>query len=89
MRLAGGLVVCSQHSVRRPVETTAPVTGKQQLMLVSEGEEVAPGQGVVVLEAMKMENEIQAERGGVLRRMFVAEGQAVEGGDDLYELDSD
>ena len=35
---------------------------------------------------MKMENEIQAERDGVVDRFFVASGQAVEGGDPLYEI---
>lgn len=68
---------------------TAYMPGRVVKVLVSEGEALAPGQGVLVLEAMKMENEILAERGGVLRRMFVAEGQAVEGGDDLYEFESD
>ena len=41
----------------------------------------------MVLEAMKMENEIQAERDGVVSRILVALGEAVEGGDPLFELD--
>lgn len=66
---------------------TAYMPGRVVKVLVAEGESVGAGQGVVVLEAMKMENEIQAERDGVVRKLFVAEGEAVEGGDDLYELE--
>jgi pyruvate/2-oxoglutarate dehydrogenase complex dihydrolipoamide acyltransferase (E2) component len=40
----------------------------------------------VVLEAMKMENEILAESDGVLAKVWVEPGQAVEGGDPLFEL---
>ena len=39
-----------------------------------------------MLEAMKMENEIQAERAGVVQRIFVEAGQTVEGGDSLLEI---
>ena len=41
---------------------------------------------ICVLEAMKMENEIQAERDGVLAKIHVASGQAVEGGDPLFDI---
>jgi biotin carboxyl carrier protein len=67
----------------------AYMPGRVVQLLVEEGEAVQEGQGVLVLEAMKMENEIQAERDGVIERFFVAPGQAVEGGDPLYELGVD
>lgn len=51
------------------------------------GDDVTEGQSLVVLEAMKMQNEIQAERAGVVRRVLVAPGQAVEGGDPLVEIE--
>ncbi len=60
--------------------------GRVVALLVDEGDEVEPGQGVVVLEAMKMENEIAAEHGGVVTKVHVEPGQAVEGGDPLFEL---
>jgi pyruvate carboxylase subunit B len=60
--------------------------GRVVKFLVSEGDEVISGQGLVVLEAMKMENEITAERAGTVRKILVEEGQAVEGGDSLFEL---
>ena len=54
---------------------------------VATGDKVEVGQPLVVLEAMKMQNEIQAERAGVVGRVFVAAGEAVEGGDPLLEID--
>ncbi|MFQ5526032.1 MAG: biotin/lipoyl-containing protein [Thermoanaerobaculia bacterium] len=68
--------------------TDAYMPGRVVKVLAAEGETVEAGQGVLVLEAMKMENEIQAESAGVLSRVFVAEGEAVEGGDPLYEIES-
>lgn len=68
-------------------QVTAYMPGRVVEILVEEGAEVTAGQGVVVLEAMKMENEIQAERDGVVRRLLVEAGQAVEGGDPLFEIE--
>ena len=45
------------------------------------------GQGILVLEAMKMENEIQAEHDGVVKGVLVAAGEPVEGGDVLFEME--
>ncbi len=64
----------------------AMMPGRAVAVLVQEGAEVRAGQGILVLEAMKMENEIHAERDGVVRRLFVVTGQAVEGGDPLFEI---
>jgi biotin carboxyl carrier protein len=65
---------------------TAYMPGRVVAVLAAEGEAVEAGQGVVVLEAMKMENEIRAEHAGTVGRLFVQPGQAVEGGDPLFEL---
>ncbi len=67
-------------------QVTAYMPGRVVEILVAEGDEVAAGQGVVVLEAMKMKNEIQAETAGVVTRLLVAQDQAVEGGDPLFEI---
>jgi biotin carboxyl carrier protein len=61
--------------------------GRVAAVLVEAGAQVAAGTGIVVLEAMKMQNEIQAERAGVVRQIFVEPGQAVDGGDPLFELE--
>ncbi len=68
-------------------QVTAYMPGRVVDILVQEGDEVTVGQGLVVLEAMKMENEIQAERSGVVKKVFVSAGQPVEGGDPLFELE--
>lgn len=65
---------------------TAYMPGRVAAVLVEEGEEVQAGQGVVVLEAMKMENEIAPDRAGKVTRIHVQEGQPVEGGDPLFDL---
>lgn len=65
----------------------APIAGKVVKVLVATGETVAAGHGVTVLEAMKMENEIKAERGGVVSAIHVIEGQSVETRDTLVTLE--
>jgi acetyl-CoA/propionyl-CoA carboxylase biotin carboxyl carrier protein len=54
---------------------------------VEEGDEVAPGDTVAVLEAMKMENDIDAERGGTVSQLLVSEGESVDMGDVLVVLE--
>ncbi len=70
-----------------PQKVTAYMPGRVVSVLVAEGDQVEAGQGLVVLEAMKMENEIQADHDGVVRRILVSDGQAVEGGDPLFEIE--
>jgi len=63
-----------------PVKLTAPMPGKIVKVLVAEGETVEAGRGVLVMEAMKMENELKASRAGTVTDIKVKEGQAVEMG---------
>jgi pyruvate carboxylase subunit B len=64
----------------------APMPGLVVRIAVHEGEVVAAGAGVLVLEAMKMENELKAPRAGVIKRLRVAAGQTVEKGAVLLEI---
>jgi biotin carboxyl carrier protein len=64
----------------------APIAGKVVKVLVAIGDTVARGQAVVVLEAMKMENELVAERGGTVAKVHKQAGQAVETNEVLVEL---
>jgi len=64
----------------------APIAGKVVKVLVAVGDQVAPGSAVIVLEAMKMENELAAERGGTVSAIHRAAGQAVDTGDLLVEI---
>jgi biotin carboxyl carrier protein len=63
-----------------PARLTAPMPGRIVRVLSSAGADVVAGQGLVVIEAMKMENELRAPRGGRLTEVLVREGQAVEAG---------
>jgi biotin carboxyl carrier protein len=65
----------------------APMPGLVVRLLVEPGQVVAPGQGLVVLEAMKMENELKAKSGARIREIPVAPGQAVEKGQVLVEFE--
>ncbi len=71
---------------KRSEQVTAMMPGRVVAVLAEEGAEVAAGQGILVLEAMKMENEILAEHPGVLQRLFVSVGQSVDGGEPLFEI---
>jgi biotin carboxyl carrier protein len=64
----------------------APIAGKVVKVLVAVGDQVAPGSPVMVLEAMKMENELVTERGGTVQSIAKQAGQAVDTGDLLVEL---
>lgn len=64
----------------------APMPGLVLRLEVAVGDTVRAGQGLVVLEAMKMENEIKAVGAGVVRTIHVAAGQAVEKGTVLLDL---
>ncbi len=64
----------------------ALMPGRVVRMLVAKGDTVRKGQGLLILEAMKMENEIQAPADGVVDEVFVQAGQTVEGGADLLHI---
>jgi biotin carboxyl carrier protein len=66
-----------------PRKLLAPMPGKVVRVLVKEEGAVEAGQGVVVVEAMKMQNEIKSPKKGVVRRMVAAEGSNVNAGDVL------
>jgi len=63
-----------------PQRVTAPMPGKIVRVLVKPGDLVKAKQGLVVVEAMKMENELRAARDGRVREVPAAEGQSVEAG---------
>lgn len=71
---SGALTICS------------PMPGRVVKVLVAKGDSVAIGQGVVIVEAMKMENELRAEAAGVVDEIKCAEGDLVGGGDELVVL---
>jgi biotin carboxyl carrier protein len=70
-----------------PQAVAAPMPGRVVKVLVRAGDAVAARQGLIVVEAMKMENELRAPRAGVIREVRVAEGASVEANAVLVVLD--
>ena len=66
-----------------PRKLVAPMPGKVVRVLVAEEAAVEAGQGLVVVEAMKMQNEIKSPKKGVVRKLVAVEGAAVNAGDVL------
>ena len=66
-----------------PRKLVAPMPGKVVRVLVQEGAEVDAGQGIVVVEAMKMQNEIKSPKRGIVRKLVASENAAVNSGDVL------
>ena len=77
----------AQHGQDGVAQIRAPMPGKVIKVLVAEGTEVEPNQGIVVLEAMKMQNEIKSPKKGVVRKVGVKEGAAVNAGDLLASVE--
>ena len=63
-----------------PQRVTSPMPGKIVRVLVNAGDQVTARQGLIVVEAMKMENELRAARDGRVRELSVNEGQSVDAG---------
>lgn len=70
-----------------PAPLIAPMPGLIVRVNVEAGDRVQAGQGLVVMEAMKMENELRAQAAGTVRRVSCAPGTAVEKGTVLIELE--
>lgn len=68
-------------------QIVSQMPGKVVKILVEEGQEVASGQSVVVVEAMKMQNEYKVRKDCVIGKILVAEGETVNAGQSLIILD--
>ena len=68
-------------------ELTAPMPGQVRAVNVNEGDSVTKGQTLMLLEAMKMEIRIQAPQAGVVKKLFVQQGQTVEREQILIEVE--
>jgi biotin carboxyl carrier protein len=68
-------------------ELTAPMPGQVRAVNVGEGDAVTKGQTLLLLEAMKMEIRVQAPRDGVVKNVFVQQGQTVEREQMLIEIE--
>src|SRR5262249_12492551 len=75
--LASGTHVAGDAAIR------APMPGLVSTVLVAVGDEIKRGENLLVLEAMKMENDLTAPRAGVVKAVRVSTGQSVRQGDVL------
>jgi biotin carboxyl carrier protein len=66
-----------------PRKLVAPMPGKIVRVLVAEKSEVEAGQGIVVVEAMKMQNEIKSPKNGIVQKILAVQGANVNAGDVL------
>ena len=64
-------------------QIAAPMPGKVVRLLVKQGDTVEAGQGLMIVEAMKMQNEIRSPKSGKIEKLCAAEGQAVNAGEVL------
>jgi biotin carboxyl carrier protein len=79
--------------IKRSVDTIntdvkAPMPGKVIQILVKEGDSIEKGNGILILEAMKMENVLKAESDCVIKKILVKTGDSVEKNQILIELDA-
>jgi biotin carboxyl carrier protein len=84
---AGGEAPAPKKIATGPLRINAPMPGKVIRLLVGPGDQVAVGAALLVVEAMKMENEMRAPRAGRVRETAVREGQTVETGALLVVLE--
>ena len=77
--------VSADAAGRRDIK--APMPGKVIRLLVAEGDSVEPGQGLVVVEAMKMQNELKSPKTGTVTRIATEAGATVAAGDVLLTIE--
>ncbi len=85
-RLAASMATVAQQKTG-PQAVRAPMPGKVVKVLVKIGDAVKSGQGVAIVEAMKMENELRAPRDGTVVEVSAREGQAVDAGQTLATVE--
>ena len=84
-RLRGAASVSGHdHDVARII---APMPGKVVRVLVKVGEQVAAGAGIIVVEAMKMQNEMKSPKAGTVTRLHIELGATVNAGDVLAVIE--
>ena len=84
---SGGAPGAHSAGAGRGAKVKPPMPGKIVSLAVKEGDEVKPGQILLVLEAMKMQNEIPSPTAGTVKKVHVKPGQNVEAKDVLLEIE--
>src|SRR5215469_6737751 len=76
------------YALAGPQKITAPMPGKIVRVILAEKDGVKAGQGVIVMEAMKMQNEMKSPKDGKVQKILASEGSAVNAGDALAIIES-
>ena len=71
------------RTVDGPIVVNSPMAGKIASVKASAGSKVEEGQSLMILEAMKMQNEIASPKSGILKELYVKHGELVKAGDKL------
>ena len=79
-------ITAESRKASGPASLSAPMPGLIVRVSVAAGDSVQAGQGLIVMEAMKMENELRASAAGVVKNVLVEPGKAVEKGSLLIEF---
>ncbi|MBI9072073.1 MAG: biotin/lipoyl-binding protein [Melioribacteraceae bacterium] len=79
----------AEFSNSGPEKIKSSMPGKIVKLEVSEGDLVEAGQGILIMEAMKMENEVKCAKAGIIKKIYVKEGDAVEKSTVLVEIESE
>lgn len=77
----------TEEDSQGPVLVAAPMSGRVVSLNISKESKVTSGQSLVVLEAMKMQNDISAPRSGIVKELYVQAGALVKAGDKLCLLE--
>jgi biotin carboxyl carrier protein len=85
---ARALLATGGRAVKRVRHVTAAMPGRVLRVLVARGDRVTQGQPILVLEAMKMENEVKSPRDGAVASVETVAGQAVSQGDVLVRFEA-
>lgn len=76
----------AKHEEASEIQITAPMPGMVVDVIVEKDQHVSAGEGVIILEAMKMENEIRTPGAGIVENIRVSPGQTVNQGDVMVDL---
>ncbi len=76
-----------EDELAEEVTVTASMPGLIIKIEVKEGDKVKKGQGLAIIEAMKMQNEVKAPKDGIIKQILVKKGMTVNGGDALVIIE--